>query len=93
MKLKFNRTTCYGYESGSGRVVLTKDRPRRRADHGEEDVPPCRALRREIPPPPSGAPQHATRARTEPLGTGAHTRPHEEKGRSAGIDFTGGAAC
>jgi hypothetical protein len=57
-----------------------------------EDVPPRRALRREIPP-RFGAAQHATRARTEPLGTGTHTRPHEEKGRSAGIDFTGGAAC
>ena len=29
---------------------LTEYRPRRRADHEEEGVPPCRALRREIPP-------------------------------------------
>jgi hypothetical protein len=72
MKLKFNRTTCYGYESGGCSA-------------------PSRTPARNSPR--FGAAQHATRARTEPLGTGTHTRPHEEKGRLAGIDFTGGAAC
>jgi hypothetical protein len=39
-----------------------------------------------------GVAHHVTRARIDPPGTGALTRPHAEKGTPVRIDFIGGAA-